>query len=368
MTPLLTRYERVALVDTRAIPTSQGSVKVRVVVPSEEHGPRPAIVWFHGGGFVIGDLDTAEPTARSLAVRTGAIVVCVGYRKAPESTLDDAYEDGHDALHWVFRHAGSLGIDAHRVAVGGDSAGGNIAAVVAQEHCASDEHTPLAAQLLVYPAVSHSHDVFPSKTENLDGGTLDRQAIRWFETHLAGAQLPGSDRYAPLRTADLSALPPAVIVTAGYDPLRDEGLAYHDRLRGAGVPSTLLHYADDVHGFFTMDGVLSNGRAAVCEAGDALAALLGSASVPKAPGSSSVIAAVTRPARKRMRRTAAWGAFVGDRVLNGQTRYQRRLLRLLGLPAGREVEALSTQLARLETQLRAVRRQLERPQDHPDEQ
>jgi acetyl esterase len=365
MIPLLARRERVASVETRAIPTSQGSVKVRVVVPSDEGGPRPAIVWFHGGGFVLGDLDTAEPTARSLAVRTGAIVICVDYRMAPEHTIDDSYEDGLDTLRWVFTHAASLGVDPERVVVGGDSAGGNIAAVVAQEHQSSGDQ-PLAAQLLVYPAVAHSHHFFPSKGEKLDAGTLDLRAIRWFETHIAGSQSPGSDRYAPLASDDLSALPPTVIVTAGFDPLRDEGLAYHDRLRQAGVESTLFHYPDDVHGFFTMDRVLANGRAALDDAGNALVDILGSAPAGVAKRNPTLLDQIVSPVRKRAYRTTAWASFVGNRVLSGQTRYQRQLLRLWGLPAGREVEALTAQVTRMDLQLRALRRQLDQQQTLDD--
>ncbi len=342
MTPLLASFPRVALVQTRSIPTSQGSIRVRVVVPARDREPRPAIVWFHGGGFVLGDLSTAEPTARSLALRTGAVVICVEYRKAPEHSLDDAYQDGLDALRWVRTNAASLSADPDRIAVGGDSAGGNIAAVVAQEYQASAERG-LAAQLLVYPAVAQVSDPFPSKRENLDGGALDRKAIRWFETHIAGSQTPGSARYAPLGTKDLSALPATVIITAGFDPLRDEGLAYYDRLRQARVPATLLHYPDEIHGFFTMDAVLANGRTALEQAGRVMAGLLGSFPV----GSESAIIAplthVTSMARTRAYRAAGWAAFVGSRMLQSQLRYQRRFLELSGLLAEGEIAALTGQ-------------------------
>jgi acetyl esterase len=366
MTPLLSRRPRVALAETRSIPTAHGSVRVRVVVPSGDRESRPAIVWFHGGGFVLGDLKTAEPTARSLALHTGSIVICVDYRMAPEHSIDDAYQDGLDTVRWVRSNAASLAADPKRIAVGGDSAGGNIAAVVAQEYSATEDHE-LAAQLLVYPAVSHSHDPFPSKVENLDNGTLDARAIRWFETHIAGSQTPDSDRYAPLRARDVSGLPPAVIVTAGYDPLRDEGLAYYDRLRQADVPATLLHYADDVHGFFTMDGVLANGRAAHADVGRAMTSILKSAPTARpAVRPDSLIALASRPARKRAQRASAWATFAGNRMLRGQTRYQRRLLRLWGLPAGREIEALTAQVNRMDLQLRALRRQLEQAPSHDE--
>jgi acetyl esterase len=345
MMPLLASFPRVALAETRSIPTSQGSVWVRVVVPVRAREPRPAIVWFHGGGFVLGDLSTAEPTARSLALRTGAIVVCVGYRKAPEHSLDEAYQDGLDVLRWVRANAASLGADRDHIAVGGDSAGGNIAAVVAQEYQASPERG-LAAQLLVYPAVAQVSDPFPSKEENLDDGALDRKAIRWFQTHIAGSQTPGSARYAPLGTKDLSALPATVIITAGFDPLRDEGLAYYDRIRQARVPATLLHYPDEIHGFFTMDAVLANGRAALEAAGRAMAGILGSS--PVSPGSAitAPLTHVTTRARDRAYRAAGLAAFVGSHMLRSQLRYHRCLLELSGLLAAGAF-ALADQVNRL---------------------
>jgi acetyl esterase len=345
MMPLLASFPRVARAETRSIPTSQGSVRVRVVVPARDREPRPAIVWFHGGGFVLGDLSTAEPTARSLALRTGAVVICVEYRKAPEHRLDDAYQDGLDALRWVRANATSLGVDPGRIAVGGDSAGGNIAAVVAQEYQASPERG-LAAQLLVYPAVAQVSDPFPSKEENLDGGALDRRAIRWFETHIAGSQIPGSARYAPLSTKDLSTLPATVIITAGFDPLRDEGLAYYDRIRQARVPATLLHYPDEIHGFFTMDAVLANGRAALEAAGRAMADILGSSPISLGAAGTAPLTQVTSMTRARAYRAVGWATFAGSRMLQSQLRYQRRLLQLSGLIVAGEV-AFACQVHRL---------------------
>lgn len=358
MMPLLTTREDVGSVETRSIPTGRGSIRIRVVTPLKGSGPRPAILWFHGGGFVLGDLVTAEPTARSLAMRTGAIVICVNYRKAPEHRLDDAYDDGLAAVKWAITNAQSLGIDPKRVAVGGDSAGGNIAAVVAQEHARSGGEA-LAAQLLVYPAVAASDQDFPSKSENSEGNGLDLKAIRWFEWHISGSTDPDSDRYAPLMTPDLSNLPSAVIVTVGYDPLRDEGIAYHDRLRMAGVGSTLLHYSDDVHGFFTMDAMLENGRIALDEAGEAMATILGVPEAHRGLAGTSFLDEVTAPLRHRIRNFTAYAAFVGDRFMTGQTRYQRQLLRMCGLPAGREVEAIGAQVERMEQQIRSLRSQLD---------
>ena len=142
------------------------------------------------------------------------------------------------------------------IGVGGDSAGGNVAAVVAQEYTAAGGRHPLALQLLVYPHVSPDDE--PARARNASGGTLNEREMRWFEMHVAGAIDPNSTRHAPMATKDLSGLPPAVVVTAGYDPLRDEAIVYLDRLRAAGVRAEHVHFGDDVHGFFTMDLILDN--------------------------------------------------------------------------------------------------------------
>jgi acetyl esterase len=240
---------------------------VEVFEPKRRGQRSPALVWFHGGGFVLGDLTTAAPTARALVNRSGAVVVTVDYRLAPEHTLDDMYDDGLAAVAWVMRHAARLGIDPARVAVGGDSAGANIAAVVAQEHVGRE---PIALQVLVYGPYDELFVArHPSQQQRLDG-VLDADAIAWFERRTRSAIDRRTLRHAPLRTPDLSGVPPAVIVTAGFDPSRDEGLAYYDCLRGAGITSRLLHYPDEAHGFLSFSAELENARSCLADLGAAI--------------------------------------------------------------------------------------------------
>lgn len=353
--PLMATMPAVRSVVDRVIPGPRGPIPIRIVTPNGPATQRPALVWFPGGGFVIGDLSTAEPTARSLASRTGAVVVCVEYRKAPEHGLDDAYDDGLAALRWVQANAAALDIDGARVGVGGDSAGGNVAAVVAQEYGAAALERPLAVQLLVYPATSSAHE--PARARNAAGGTLDSAAMHWFETHVAGATDPDSLRYAPVLTEDLSGLPPAIVVTAGWDPLRDEGITYLDQLRQAGVRAEHLHYYDDVHGFFTMDLLLPNGVDALNRAAAALVDVLGIEQDPDSP-TASPAAVLRRGLDSRVHELRVRLGYLTEEAVHRQLRLQRWLIRASGLPAGRDVEALHTRITRLENELRVVRRQL----------
>ena len=260
-------HEAVHAVSRHKLLAPGAMLGVEVFEPERCGEPLPALVWFHGGGFVLGDLSTAAPTARALVNRSGAAVVTVDYRLAPEHTLDDMYNDGLEAVTWVMRHAHRLGIDPARVAVGGDSAGANIAAVVAQEH--QGRH-PIALQVLVYGPYDELFAArHPSQQEELDG-VLDARTIKWFERWTDAAIDRRRPRHMPLRTADLSHLPPAVIVTAGFDPSRDEGLAYYDRLRGAGVDSRLFHYPNDMHGFLSFSSVLESARSCLLDVGAAI--------------------------------------------------------------------------------------------------
>ncbi len=347
----------VASVVDRTVSAAAGPVPVRVVTPHTGVSPRPALVWFPGGGFVLGDLVTAEPTARSLANRLGAVVVCVDYRKAPEHLVDDSYNDALSVARWVFANADGLGVDDTRIGVAGDSAGGNIAAVVAQEYTASGNGRPLAVQLLVYPSVSGRE---PARAKNAEGGTLDDRALRWFETHVAGAMDPDSVRYSPLARRDLSGLPPAVIVTAGWDPLRDEAITYLDRLRAAGVRAEHLHYPDEVHGFFTMDLVLDNARDAMAAVSEAVADILdlGAASRTAEPLTPAELFRVRLESRRRRFQTSV--DYWVERMNHMQRGWQRSMIRSMGLPSGSDVETLNSQIKRLENQIRTLRRQLDR--------
>ncbi|MDQ1375382.1 MAG: acetyl esterase, partial [Actinomycetota bacterium] len=237
--------------------------------PSDRR-PLPVLVFFHGGGFVIGDLDTHDQVCRQLANGSHAIVVAVDYRLAPEHPYPAAPDDCFAATTWIHEHATELGGDPTRMAVAGDSAGGNLAAVVAQE--ARDKGgPPLKAQILIYPATDLSMQ-HPSITENGEGYLLTKEGMDWFMGHYA----PDVDdvRCSPLAAVDLSGLPPALVITAEFDPLRDEGEAYAAHLREAGVPVVLSRYDGMIHGFFQLGVLLDAGTKAVDEAARALAAAL----------------------------------------------------------------------------------------------
>jgi len=233
----------------------------------------PALVYYHGGGWVIGDLDTHDVLCRELANAVRCAVFAVDYRLAPEHPFPAAVEDACDALAWVAENADALGVDAARLAVGGDSAGGNLAAVAAL--AARDAGRPkLAAQLLVYPATDQ-HGGFPSHERNAEGYLLTRQAIEYFRGHyLPDARLWGDWRASPLRAPDHRAVAPAFVLTAGFDPLRDEGLAYAERLAEAGVEVSYREYPDMIHGFLLFGGVLARAREALVECAAWLAARL----------------------------------------------------------------------------------------------
>ncbi len=222
----------------------------------------PALVYFHGGGWVIGDLDTHDTLCRELANGAGCAVVSVDYRLAPEHVFPAAVDDSLAATRFVHAQAVSLGLDAARIAVGGDSAGGNLAAVVAiAARDAGD--LPLAYQLLIYPATDQ-HRSAPSHTTNGQGYLLTSDTMAYFGGHyLPDPAAFDGWRASPLHHADLSKLPPALVLTAGFDPLRDEGAAYADRLSAAGTPTTYVCFERQIHGFILMGRVLDEARSAV---------------------------------------------------------------------------------------------------------
>ncbi|HLT70483.1 MAG TPA: alpha/beta hydrolase [Acidimicrobiales bacterium] len=255
-------------------PGPAGDVPVRVYVPTDEPGPRPALVYFHGGGWVIGSVETHDGTARALALGSGATVVSVDYRLAPEHPFPAAVDDAVAAVRWVVDHADELDVDPGRVAVGGDSAGGNLAAVVCQQLVAAGG-PDLRFQLLVYPVTdgSMSH---PSIEENAEGYFLTRETMAWFWQQYVGDGDRTDPRCSPLHAPDevVRAVPPALVVTAEYDPLRDEGEAYGARLEALGVPVTVSRYDGVIHGFFAMRDLVPEGKAATEEAAAALRAAL----------------------------------------------------------------------------------------------
>ncbi|GGV46424.1 acetylhydrolase [Streptomyces longisporoflavus] len=233
-----------------------GSLPARVYRPHNT-APVPTVVYLHGGGWVAGDLDTHDVHARTLCRDLDAVVVSVDYRLAPEHRFPAAVDDAYTALTWVARHVDAFGGDPARLAVGGDSAGATLAAVCAQQAHAGG--LPLAAQLLVYPSTDMA-GTYPSRAENGEGYFLTTTELHWFFEQYLGAGPAstafGADpRVAPLRAKDLSGLAPAVVATAEYDPLRDEGDAYAEALRGAGVRVEHRRFDGLVHGFYGMDHV-----------------------------------------------------------------------------------------------------------------
>ena len=251
-------------VEDLVIPTPDGDLPVRVYA-SEAGGVRPALVYFHGGGWVFGNLETHDAVCRALAKESGAVVISVDYRLSPEHKFPAAVDDAQAATRWVAANAESLGIDARRIAVGGDSAGGNLAIVVAMR-CRDAGGPALAAQVLLYPVTDLSSFDTASHRELGEGYFLSGAAMDWFSGHyLASADHKRHPEVSPLLAPDVSGLPPALVVTAEFDPLRDEGEAYAERLKKAGVPITVSRYPGMIHGFVSMRGVLSGGREAIAE-------------------------------------------------------------------------------------------------------
>jgi len=227
------------------------------------------MVYFHGGGWVFGDLDSHDPLCRELCNLARCVVVSVDYRRAPEDRFPAAVDDSIAAVRYVAEHAADFGIDASRLAVGGDSAGGNLATVAALT--LRDQGGPrLAFQVLIYPVTDFAMDA-PSYTSIANGYTLTRDRMGYFrELYLRGPQDVGDWRASPLKAQDLSRLPPALIIAAGHDPLVHEGKAYADRLTAAGVPVTYTCYDGLVHGFASMAGAMDAGHTAIAEAATAL--------------------------------------------------------------------------------------------------
>ncbi len=241
-----------------------GAIPLRLVRPrgAAASDRLPVLVYYHGGGWTIGDLDTHDTLTRELANGAGCAVVSVDYRMGPEHRFPAAVDDCLAATYWVRRNADALGVDASRLAVGGDSAGGNLAAVVAiAARDAGD--LPIVYQLLIYPATDMRRGA-PSHTTNGQGYLLTADTIRYFHDHyIDDAKLDLDWRASPLLADDLKNLPPALVVTAGYDPLRDEGLQYAARLTDAGNRATYVCFERQIHGFVTMGRVIAEANDAV---------------------------------------------------------------------------------------------------------
>lgn len=270
--PAPARQESVAQVEDRAISGPAGALPVRIYRPVAGTS-LPVLVWFHGGGWVLGDLDDADPVCRALANAAGCMVVSVDYRLAPEHKFPAAVADAYTATRWVAEKGAEIGADPGRMAVGGDSAGGNLATVVAR--MARDQGGPaLRFQLLVYP-VTQLDIAGTSYGELAQGYGLTRATMAWFRQHyLRSDDDARNPDAAPLLAADLRGLPPARVITAEFDPLVAEGEAYAHRLREAGVPVTLQRWPGQIHGFFTKPDFFADARQAIAEAGAELRAAL----------------------------------------------------------------------------------------------
>ena len=256
-------------VEDFAIPGPGGPIPARLYA-NAPGGIRPALVYFHGGGFVFGNIDTHDAVCRALAKESDAIVISVDYRLAPEHPFPAAVEDSHAAVQWIAANAGKLGIDQSRISVGGDSAGGNLATIVAMR-CRDAGGPALASQLLLYPVTDLSSFDTPSQRDFAENYFLTRSAMQWFTGHYLGAAgRADHPEVSPFLAPNVAGLPPALVITAEFDPLRDEGEAYAERLRQAGVPVTVSRYPGMIHGFVNMCAVVSGGRQAISEAAEFL--------------------------------------------------------------------------------------------------
>ena len=255
--------EPVHQVVDREFSGSGGEIPLRLYRP-DAPGPLPALVYFFGGGWTLGQIETCDAVCRRLTNLAGCLTVAVGYRLAPEHKFPAAVTDCYEAVCWLAQHAAELELDPARIAVGGDSAGGNLAAAVTL--LVRDRGGPaLAGQLLVYPNTLYGADT--SSMQFDDPSLFNRRSVAWYWQHYLSSPADGADPLAsPLLAADLSGLPPALVLTAECDPLRDEGEQYAGRLAEAGVPVRQHRYDGVMHGFFTMAGVLDDAERALRQA------------------------------------------------------------------------------------------------------
>jgi acetyl esterase len=254
--------------NVKDIDVKGGAGRIAARVYRNSAGQSPTIVFFHGGGWVAGDLETHDRQARLLAIETGAVVVSVDYRRPPETRFPGAFEDAFAATRDIVARIGEFGGDLARVGVAGDSAGGNLAAATAI--ACRDEGIKLAGQLLVYPvtdvvgnyAEAKENARFPSRAENAEGYFLSRAVMEWFAGHYLADTKQGADwRVSPLRAQKLAGLAPAVVTTAWFDPLRDEGKAYAEALKAAGVATTYYDGQGLIHGYFGLGDASETARA-----------------------------------------------------------------------------------------------------------
>ena len=249
-------------------PGPHGPIPLRVFRPSalDKHETVPVLVYFHGGGWVIGDLDTHDVLCRQLARESQSVVVSVDYRMGPEFEFPAAVDDCWAATCWIAEHGASLGMDTAKLAVGGDSAGGNLAAVISLMARELAPHPPIAFQLLIYPATEMDAQT-ESMRVNGEGLLLTSKSMQWFVKQYFGERANSAAikewRASPLLAASHAGLPAALVLTAGYDPLRDEGRMYADKLSAAGTPAQYVCFERQIHGFVTMSRVIDEAKTAV---------------------------------------------------------------------------------------------------------
>lgn len=269
---LLPEKPQVAITYQLSIPSDYGPIPARFYRATRDKAPCPLLVFFHGGGFMLGTLALYDTACRRLAVAGECAVLSVDYRLAPETIFPGAVLDAYAATRWAFEHAELLNIDPEKIAVGGDSAGGNLAAVMAQMAQDSGEFT-VALQVLIYPMTDQSRE-YPSYERNESGYMLTRKALHWFmDNYIPAPQDRTDPRASPMLRESLKGLPPALIIAAEFDPLVDENEAYAQRLKEAGVPTDYVCFPGMVHPFFTLGGVVEDAAKAEAMIGTALRGL-----------------------------------------------------------------------------------------------
>ncbi|MCB1110957.1 MAG: alpha/beta hydrolase [Chlamydiia bacterium] len=267
MRPLAGEPVPVAKVMNHIIHHEEGNLLIRLYYP-KENTSLPVLLYFHPGGFVKGDIDAHDPTCRALADASGCLVASMNYPLAPENPYPKALHAAKAVLHWISAHPKEIGSDG-RIAIGGEDAGGNLAAVLSQE-VRDEPHPQISYQVLVYPQTDFTFSSL-SHQEYGRGYLLEKESMEWYrKQYLKGDEDPRHPQISPLYASDFSSLPPAFIVTAEYDPMRDEGESYAKKLKASGVPVTLKRYSGMVHGFFQMAGLLDEARAAIVAVGETL--------------------------------------------------------------------------------------------------